>query len=206
MALILITVMGSSMPHLAGCTAMGSTYANVTVLDSSLEAVREALAGTGAHLAAIGSDVVVFSPHDEERMGEQVTAQQLSAALGATTVDVVVFDDDFATIHVITDGAVRAAATAPPGGAEIMGEMGDPGAVPGAGSSAAENAASLVAAVGRGDAAAVQHALEADNVFASESHHGVFAALDLPTIGVGWGHRSLEQDRELFDAVPLVTA
>jgi len=82
------------------------------------------------------------SPHDEEQMGEQVTAQHLSVTLGVTVIDVLVFDDDFVTVLVI----------------------------------------------------------------AGESHHGIFAALDLPTIGVGWGHRYLEQDRELFDAVPLVTA
>ncbi|WP_421119948.1 hypothetical protein ACE2AJ_00890 [Aquihabitans daechungensis] len=184
---------------------MGSTYANVTVVGTGLDAVREALAGTGAHLAAIGGDVVVFSPHDEEQMGGQVTAQQLSVSLGATTVEVVVFDEDFATIHVVADGEVTAAATAPPNGAEIMGEMSGEGA-PGSHLTSAETAAALVSAVGRGDAAKVQEALEADNEFASESHHGVFAALDLPTIGVGWGHRYLEQDRELFDAVPLVTA
>ena len=36
--------------------------------------------------------------------------------------------------------------------------------------------------------------------------NGVFSALGLPTLGVGWGHRYVEQDRALFDAVPLVTA
>ena len=116
-----------------------------------------------------------------------------------------VFDEDFVTIHVVTGGEVTAAATAPPNGAEIMGEMSGEGA-PGSHLSSAEAAAALIAALGRGDAAAVQRALEADNTFASESHHAVFAALDLPTVGVGWGHRYLEQDRELFDAVPLVTA
>ena len=184
---------------------MGSTYANVTVIGSGLDAVKEALAGTGAHLAEIGRDVVVFSPHDEEQMGEQITAQHLSTALGAITIDVVVFDEDFATIHVVSAGEVTAAATAPPSGAEIMGEMSGEGA-PGSHLSSAETAAALVAAVGRGDAARVKEALEADNIFASESHHGIVAALALPTIGVGWGHRYLEQDRELFDAVPLVTA
>lgn len=183
---------------------MGSTYANVTVLDTGIDAVKEALAGTGAHLAAEGEDVVVFSPHDEEQMGEQITAQQLSAALGATTVDVIVFDDDFATITVIKGGAVAASTVAPPNGAAIMGEMsGEEAPEP---ADPAATSVALVAAVGRGDADAVKTALEADNVFASESHHGVFAALGLPTIGVGWGHRYLEQDRELFDAVPLVTA
>jgi len=81
-----------------------------------------------------------------------------------------------------------------------------PDQIPGAGLSTAEVADALVAAVGRGDAAKVKRALEADNVFADESHHGVFAALDLPTVGVGWGHQTIEQDRQLFDAVPLVTA
>jgi len=84
--------------------------------------------------------------------------------------------------------------------------MGDAGGEAPEPADASATAAALVAAVGRGDAAAVEHALLADNIFASESHHGVFAALGLPTIGVGWGHRYLEQDRELFDAVPLQTA
>jgi hypothetical protein len=184
---------------------MGSTYANVTVLGTGLDPVRETLAGTGAHLAAVGIDVVVFSPHDEEQMGARVTAEQLSSALGATVVDVVVFDEDFVAIHVVQGGQVAAATTAPPNGAEIMAEMGGEPA-PGAHLSRAESAAALVAAVGRGDIDRLKTALEADNVFASESHHGIFAALDLPTVGVGWGHRYLEQDRELFDAVPLVTA
>jgi hypothetical protein len=186
---------------------MGSTYANVTVVGAGLEAVRGVLAGTGAHLAGSGDDVVVFSPHDEEQMGDAVTAQLLSVELGAVVIDVVVFDDDFVTVHVLARGEITAAATAPPNGAEIMGEMaGDPGSVPGAGSTAAATAAALVAAVGRGDATKLHDALVADYIFASESHHAIFAALDLPTIGVGWGHRYLEQDRELFDAVPLVTA
>ena len=184
---------------------MGSTYANVTVIGTGLDAVREALAGTGAHLAEVAGDVVVFSPHDEEQMGDQITAQHLSTALGAIAIDVVVFDEDFVTIHVVAEGQVAAAATAPPNGAEIMGEMSGEDA-PGSHLSPGDAAAALVAAVGRGDAVAVKHALEADNVFASESHHRIFAALALPTIGVGWGHRYLEQDRELFDAVPLVTA
>ena len=47
--------------------------------------MKEALAGTGAHLAAEGPDVVVVSPHDEEQMERQVTAEQLSAALGVAT-------------------------------------------------------------------------------------------------------------------------
>ncbi|MCU1371689.1 MAG: hypothetical protein JWO77_2883 [Ilumatobacteraceae bacterium] len=186
---------------------MGSTYANVTVLDTGVDAVKEALAGSGAHLAAEGGDVVVFSPYDEEQMGAQVTAQQVAAALGATTVDVIVLDEDFVQIHVVAGGEVVASAVAPPNGAAIMGEMmGDAGGEAPEPADPAATAAALVAAVGRGDAAAVEHALRADNVFASESHHGVFAALGLPTIGVGWGHRYLEQDRELFDAVPLVTA
>ncbi|HWJ60569.1 MAG TPA: hypothetical protein VNS19_01250 [Acidimicrobiales bacterium] len=186
---------------------MGSTYANVTVLNTGIDAVKEALVGTGAHLAAEGGDVVVFSPHDEEQMGAKVTAQQLSAALGATTVDVIVFDDDFVQIHVLAGGEPAASAVAPPNGAAIMGEMmGDAGGEAPEPADASATAAALVAAVGRGDAAAVEHALLADNIFASESHHGVFAALGLPTIGVGWGHRYLEQDRELFDAVPLQTA
>jgi hypothetical protein len=187
---------------------MGNFYANVTVVGAGLEAVKGALAGTGAHLAAVGDDVVVFSAGHEEPLGGDELAVRLATALAVPVVDVAVFDSDFAVIHVVgADGQLAAAATAPPNGAEIMGEMsGDPSAVPGAGVSTAETAAALVAAVGRGDAAKVKHALEADNVFADESHHGVFAALDLPTIGVGWGHRYLEQDRELFDAVPLVTA
>ena len=184
---------------------MGSTYANVTVLGTGLDPVREVLSGTGAHLAVVEHDVVVFSPHDEEQMGGRVTADRLSSALEAVTIDVVVFDEDFVTIHVVAAGTVAAAATAPPNGAEIMAEMSGE-AAPGSHLAAAERAAALVAAVGRGEVAAVQAALEADNVFATESHHGIFAALGLPTIGVGWGHRYLEQDRELFDAVPLVTA
>ncbi len=185
---------------------MGSTYANVTVVGAGVEAVKGVLAGTGDHLAAVGDDVVVFSAGHEAPLGG--AAVQLATALGVPVVDVAVFDSDFAVIHVIgPDGELAASATAPPNGAEIMGEMGTPSdQIPGAGVPTAETAAALVAAVGRGDAGKVKRALEADNVFADESHHGIFAALDLPTVGVGWGHRFIEQDRELFDAVPLVTA
>jgi hypothetical protein len=203
-----MTVTPTILPDLAGCSAMGSFYANVTVVGAGVDAVKEVLAGSGAHLAAVGDDVVVFSEGHEEPLGGEEIAVRLATALGVPVVDVAVFDSDFAVIHVVApDGSLAAAATAPPNGAEIMGEMaGDSSMVPGAGVSTADTAAALVAAVGRGDAAKVKHALEADNVFADESHHGIFAGLDLPTVGVGWGHRTLEQDRELFDAVPLVTA
>ncbi|WP_426573027.1 hypothetical protein [Aquihabitans sp. McL0605] len=184
---------------------MGSTYANVTVVGAEVAAVQAALAGTGAHLAQSGADVVVFSPHDEgEGMGGAVTASHLSEALAVPVVEALVFDEDFLTLQVAVNGAVVARAVAPPTGAEIMGEMG--GDLIGSGLTSAEEAAALVAAIGRGDLDQVRDALEAGNVFASESHHAVFAALGLPTLGVGWGHRYLEQDRELFDAVPLVTA
>lgn len=187
---------------------MGSTYANVTVVGASVEAVKGVLAGSGAHLAAVDGDVVVFAADHEAPLGGDLLAIRLATALGVPTIDVAVFDSDFALIHVIgPDGSIAAEATAPPNGAEIMGEMaGDPNAAPGSGVPTAETAAALVAAVGRGDVDKVKHALEADNVFAEESHHGVFAALGLPTVGVGWGHQYLEQDRPLFDAVPLVTA
>ena len=68
-------------------------------------------------------------------------------------------------------------------------------------------AAGLVAAIGRGDAADRPDALEADNVFASESHHGVFAALGLPTARGGLGP-PLPRARTATcsTAVPLVTA
>ena len=193
---------------LAGCSAMGSFYANVTVVGAGLEAVKEVLAGSGDHLAAVGDDVVVFSAGHETPLGGDEIAIRLATALSVPVVDVSVYDSDYAVIHVVSRaGELAAAATAPPSGAEIMGEMGaDPDEIPGAGLTTSETAAALVAAVGRGDAAKVKLALEADNVFADESHHGIFAALDLPTVGVGWGHRTLEEDRELFDAVPLVTA
>lgn len=187
---------------------MGSFYANVTVVGAGLDAVKGVLAGSGAHLAEVDDDVVVFSPGHDEPLGGDELAIRLATALGVPVVDVAVFDSDFAIIHVIgPDGALAAGATAPPNGAEIMGEMGaPPEQIPGAGVPTAETAAALVAAVGRGDAAKVKHALEADNVFADESHHAIFEALDLPTVGVGWGHRTIELDRPLFDAVPLVTA
>lgn len=187
---------------------MGSFYANVTVLNTTVDAVKEVLAGSGAHLAAEDEDVVVFAADHQEPLGGDGLGVRLATSLGVTVVDVAVFDSDFAVIHVIApDGSLAAAATAPPSGAAIMGEMGaPPEAIPGAGIDPAITAAALVAAVGRGDAAKVKHALEADNVFADESHHGIFAGLDLPTIGVGWGHRTIEADRQLFDAVPLVTA
>jgi hypothetical protein len=186
---------------------MGSFYANVTVIGAGVDAVKEVLAGSGAHLAAVGDDVVVFAPGHQEPLGDEVAAT-VAAALGVPAVDVAVFDSDFAVIHVLgVHGEIAASATAPPNGAEIMGEMGaPPDQIPGLGVSTADTAAALVAAVGRGDVAKVKHALEADNVFAEESHHAIYAALDLPTVGVGWGHRTLEQDRQLFDAVPLVTA
>ena len=183
---------------------MGSTYANVTVVGASVDAVKEVLAGSGALLAGVGDDVVVFHPDDDgPGMGSGATAAQLSTALQAPVIESVVVDEDYLVLQVLVGGQVAARAVAPPTGAEIMQDASDD---IGSGLTSAEEAAALVAAIGRGDEAKLAAALEADNVFATESHHGAFAALGLPTIGVGWGHRYLEQDRELFDAVPLVTA
>ena len=184
---------------------MGNTYSNVTVVGADLEAVKGVLAGSGALLADAGGAIVVFHPYDDtEGMGEGATASQLSVALGVPVVDAIVFDDDFLQLQVHVAGEVVARAVAPPTGAEIMGEMS--GDDMGTGLTSAEEATALIAAIGRGEFEAVRDALEADNVFASESHHSVFAALDLPTLGVGWGHRYLEQDRELFEVVPLTEA
>ena len=97
---------------------MGSTYANVTVVGAGIDEVRAALAGTGAHLAASGADVVVFSPHDEgEGLGGGVTALRLSEALDVPVVDAVVFDDDFLKLQVLRRGEIVAYAVAPPTGA-----------------------------------------------------------------------------------------
>lgn len=193
---------------------MGSTYANVTVVGGGLEAVRSELAGTGALLAASGDDVVVFSPHDDgEHLGSTETADRLSAALGVPAVLAIVVDEDFLSVMVMVGGTTAAMAVAPPNGAEILlDELGDAvddadehlGGAPTPDPATA--AAALVAAVGRGQVAAVTEALLADNVFATESHHDVFTALGLPTLGVGWGHRYLAQDQELFEQVPLVEA
>ena len=191
---------------------MGSTYANVTVVGAELEAVRALLAGSGALLAASGSDVIVFHPHDDgEGLGTGTTATQLSAALGVPVIDAVVFDDDFLQLLVLVDGAVAVRAVAPPTGAEILSEMaGDVGELPeddiGSGLTSAEEAAALVAAIGRGDIAQLTAALDANNVFATQSHHGVFAALGLPTIASGWGYRYIVKDRDLFQGVALEEA
>lgn len=184
---------------------MGSTYGNVTVLGAELEAVRAALAGSGALLASAGADVVVFHPHDDqEGLGTGRTAAHLSSALGVPVVDAVVVNDDVLQVLVVVEGEVAVRAVAPPTAAEIMGED-DPDDV-GSGLTSAEEAEALIAAIGRGDLEQLTAALEAHNVFATASHKGVFAALALPTLGVGWGYGYVTRDRDLFQAVALVEA
>ena len=69
----------------------------------------------------------------------------------------------------------------------------------------APDPAALVAAVGRGDVAAVAAALDVDFVFAEERHAALLGALGLPTGVAGWGYRYLRQDSAEYDGPQLHT-
>lgn len=173
---------------------MGSFYGNVTVLDSSLDAVR-AVAPRPAMVAHVGADVVVFAAVDDPM---PTSGEALSAALGCTTVSAAVHDDDLLLVEVHRDGRVVLTG-ALPDPADVFG-VEDPTLPPAMDAASAE---ALVAAVGRGDVVSVASVLTGDELFASDAHAALTSALRLPICAVGWGYRYLVEDTGAFDGTSL---
>jgi hypothetical protein len=170
---------------------MGSTYANVTVVDTTVADVVHAL-GPAEALVAGGDDgtVVVFAAADEhDGFSAGITARLLSTALGRPALEVAVFDDDLLQYQLFVDGEVVDEAAVPE---EVAAEMVDDGGgevVP------VGSPDRLVAAVGRGSVVGVADVLAtSDLVFVSELHERLAAALGLPTWAAGWGFHYLDQD------------
>lgn len=164
---------------------VGSFYANLTVLDTDLDAVA-AVAPRPAFLARVGPDVVVFAAVDEPIV---TSGEVLSAVLDRVTVAVSVFDDDLLVLSVHDEGSAACSGSIPDP-AEVFGEP-DPSMPPALSPS---DALALVDAVGRGDPDALAVALTGDDLFASDTHAKLVAALGLPAVAVGFGHRYLSAD------------
>lgn len=190
---------------------MGSTYSNVTLLGVSVADVR-AVSPRPAFYLSDGDAVVVFAAADEEG---QFSGEALSQALGCIAFTASVFDDDvlFMQVHdhgrSVVDGAVPDPAVIFGIDADLLAEL-EPSMLKGDAVPASPvgpgvpEPASLVGAVGRGDADAVRAALDDDYVFASERHAALVAALRLPSGAVGWGYRYLSRD-DTGDRGPAVT-
>lgn len=162
---------------------MGNTYANVTVVGASADAVVAALGSSEAYVADAGDDcVVVFAAADElDGFTAGATATLLSSTLGAPALEVAVFDDDLLRYQLVVDGAAVDAGAVP---VEVAEAMGFGGEIP------VPNPRRLVAALGRGDPDAVAIALARDAIYVSDVHVDLARALHLPTwvAGVGYGH------------------
>ena len=87
---------------------MGSTYANVTVVDTTVDEVVATLGPTVALVAgAADGTVVVFAEQDEfDGFSAGLTARLLSTALGRPALEVAVFDDDLLQYQLFVDGEV----------------------------------------------------------------------------------------------------
>lgn len=204
---------------------MGSSYANLTVVGATTDAVVGALSGQEALVTQPRGGAVGVFPADEEN-GWPLLGQHLSAALGTTVVGALVFDDDILNVLTWVDGELvddlcvpdpadyfgpEAAASA--SAAELaefgdLAELGIDAGAMGLGPSASpgHDAQRLVELLGRGDAAEVRRIVESDYVFATERHADLAAALGLPTELAGWGHHYLTRHGDDFAGGPLIAA
>jgi hypothetical protein len=174
---------------------MGSFYGNLTVLDTDVDAVA-AVAPRPAFLAQVGPDVVVFAAVDEPVV---TTGDACSALLGRIAVGVSVFDDDLLVLSVHHAGATACSGSIPDP-EEVFGEP-DPSMPPVLSPS---DAVALVNAVGRGDPDVLAAVLSGEDLFASDTHAKLVAALGLPACAVGFGHRYLATDPGGFAGPPLI--
>lgn len=196
---------------------MGSSYGNVTLLGTSIDAVLGA-APRPAFVVADGDAVVVFAEVDDQ--GALTSGAALSAALGCVAVSAGVHDDDifFVEVHVAGRAVASAAVPDPAAyfdlGSDVLAELAalDPEMLAAAGIDAdaltgppagAFDADAVVQALGRGNPSAVRAALDADVVFATERHAAVVEGLGLSRAAVGWGHRYLVHDRGRYGGPPL---
>jgi hypothetical protein len=131
---------------------------------------------------------------------EPNTGAALSEALGCKAFTAVVHDDDLLMME-IHDSGQRLIGCAVPDPELVFG----PGADVGELDSQPPAPGVFVDALGRGDAGAVQAALEQDFIFASDRHRALAEALGLPTYAVGWGFNYLSAEVEAFDGPEPVT-
>jgi len=192
---------------------VGSSYGNVTLLGTNLDAVRAA-SPRPAFAFAEGDTVVVFAQEDDSETPR--SGAGLSAELDCIAFSAGIHDDDIFVFEVhdrgrsVTGGALPDPADHFGLDAEMLADIDqsmleglDTATLSGGGGPPDPN--SLVEALGRGDVDAVRAAFEADFAFASERHEAIVAALGLPRGAVGWGYRYLSKDREGFSGPPLST-
>ena len=169
---------------------MGSTYVNVTVVGPDHDEVIEALGDNAAFVSATVDDATVIAAAVDEMdgMGQGMTAQALSGALGCVALEVLVFDEDLLQYQLFVGGDLADAGAYPAEIAEEMSMGGDEVPV--------GDPVALVDRLGRGDAAEVARVLsdDADFVFATDRHHALVEALGLPVAAVGWGYRYLIEE------------
>jgi hypothetical protein len=169
---------------------MGNTYANVTVVDTTVDDVVRALGSAEALVAGGDGAVVVFAAADEhDGFSAGITARMLSTALERPALEVAVFDDDLLQYQLFVEGELVDAAAVPE---DVAAEMVDESAgeeIP------VSSPDQLIAALGRGSLVAVADVLATDDlVFVSELHERLAAALELPTWAAGWGFHYLDED------------
>jgi hypothetical protein len=173
---------------------MGMFYGNITLLRTTMEA---ALAATPvpAFLLADGKSIVVFTEADDQ---ELQSGENLSVALQCIAVGAMVHDDDYLYVTVHDKGQLAFSTTVPDPSeffADMLDDL-DPSMLEEMGISQShmaggppEAARQLVAAVGSGDAAAVEAALNGEYVFAHDRHSALALALGLSPKAAGWGYR-----------------
>ena len=155
---------------------MGNTYANVTVVDTTVDDVVRALGAAEALVAGGDGAVVVFAAADEhDGFSAGITARMLSTALERPALEVAVFDDDLLQYQLFVDGELVDEAAVPE---DVAAEMVDESAgevIP------VSSPDRLVAALGRGSLVAMAEVLATEDlVFVSELHQRLAAALDCP--------------------------
>jgi hypothetical protein len=201
---------------------MGSSYANLTVVGATTDAVIGALSGQEALVTQAPGGMVGVFPADEEN-GWPLLGQHLSAALRTAVIGALVFDDDILNMLTWVDGELvddlcvpdpvehfgpEAAAMAEIAEFGDLAELGiDAGAMGlGPSTSAGHDARRLVELLRQGDAAEVRRVVEGEYAFASDRHAELAAALGLPTEFAGWGHRYLSLNGDDFPGGPLIAA
>ena len=129
---------------------MGNTYANVTVVDTTVDDVVRALGSAEALVAGGDGAVVVFAAADEhDGFSAGITARMLSTALERPALEVAVFDDDLLQYQLFVDGELVDEAAVPE---DVAAEMVDESAgevIP------VSSPDRLIAALGRGSLVAV---------------------------------------------------
>ena len=174
---------------------MGKSYSNVVVIGAD-EMDVAAVCRRPAFLARLARIITVFTEGDDS--GDAPTEGEISERLACITLNSWVHDSDILGYRVFDRGALITEGVVPDpleffghelSGIDATGVRPDP--------------ALLVAALGRGDAAAVASALTDGFVLAEERHEALLTALDLPTIAARFGYRFLDEDDTGYDGPAL---